>query len=303
MRLHPWTGAQVAFLTTRTNLDGAVMRRIVERLDAGWALYADLTGRRPRPFKQLAGMPVIAAVPDSGLTCGYGCGYVGLTGIELGGFYEHDYPLVAGNRNASPHYWFYEMGRNFYTFGDRHSQFITGCAVFMRYVCMDALGCHDPDRATRQTIEDAEVLYAHSDLEFLRAFTTVAGLDEKAPRLKRANGRALHPSDQPVLYASAMLKLRRDHGGDAWVKRFFAQLAACPEIQADTPQGALRQSLNWLVAASCAARRDLSDVFVDRWRMPLSRPTREALSRVPWDGPDADAAAVLDQLTAATPSP
>ena len=43
-----------------------------------------------------------------------------------------------------PHYYFYEMGRNFYTFGDRHSLFITGYAVFMRYACMDALKCEDP---------------------------------------------------------------------------------------------------------------------------------------------------------------
>ena len=44
-----------------------------------------------------------------------------------------------------PHYVFYEMGRNYYTFGDRHSCFITGFAVFMRYVCMDALKCEDTD--------------------------------------------------------------------------------------------------------------------------------------------------------------
>jgi hypothetical protein len=44
------------------------------------------------------------------------------------------------------------MGRNFYTFGDRHSCFTTGFAVFMRCVCMDTLGCHDDDRRTREVI-------------------------------------------------------------------------------------------------------------------------------------------------------
>ena len=295
-QLYPWTGERLVFLTTRTNFDGAVMARFLDRLDGGWKLYADLTGRSPGLFKQLQGKPTIAAVPDASLTCGLGCGYIGATGIEVGGFYGGDYPLVAVKTNAFPHYYFYEMGRNYCTFGDRHSLFITGYAVFMRYVCMDSLGCEDPDRRTREIIEEAEALHAKSDMDFIRAFTTLGGLDEKAPRLKRADGRWLQPSDQPVLYASAMLKLRRDHGGDAWVKRFFAELVKCPKIKADSGEAAMRQSLNWFAAASCAARRDLSDVFVDRWRLPLDRAARQALAQIKWDSPETDAAFVLQTL-------
>jgi hypothetical protein len=65
------------------------------------------------------------------------------------------YPALQRDPLAIPHYVFYEMGRNFYTFGDRHSCFVTGFAVFMRYVCMDTLKFHDEDRRTRQTIEEA----------------------------------------------------------------------------------------------------------------------------------------------------
>ncbi|MBI5385303.1 MAG: calcium-binding protein [Verrucomicrobia bacterium] len=297
-QLHPWPGERVIFFTTRTNFDSAVMARFVGRLDRAWKLYADLTGRSPNAFKQFDGKPVIAAVPDAGLTCGYGCGYVGATGIEVGGFYDGDYPLFAAKTNAFPHYYCYEMGRNYYTFGDRHSLFVTGYAVFMRYVCMDALGCDDADLKTRKIIEEAEALHAKADLDFLRAFTSVAGLDEKAPRLRRPDGKPLQPSDQPVLYASAMLKLRRDCGGDAWVKRFFAELVKCPKIKPDTRDAALRQSLNWFVAASCAAQRDLSDVFVDRWRFPLAREARQALAQVKWTSPEADAVSVLKALPA-----
>ena len=303
-QLFPWTGERLVFLTTRSNLDHGVMARWVGRLDAGWKLYADLTGRTPGLFKQLAGKPTIAAVPDAGLTCGVGCGYIGATGIELGKFYNDDYPLILAKTNAFPHYCFYEMGRNFYTFGDRHSLFITGYAVFMRYVCMDALGCEDTDRKTRETIEQAEALYAQSDLDFLKAFTTLGGLDEKAPRVRRPDGKWLQPSDQPVIYASAMLKLRRDYGGDAWVKRFFAELTKCPKVKADNADTALRQSLSWLVAASCAARRDLSPVFVDRWRFPMSAETRQALAGIAWEAVDTDAASVFKKLPAsASPAP
>ena len=162
-RLIPWEGRNVVFLTTTNQFDAEVMGRFVGRLDAGWKLYAELTGRSPQPFRQRDGKPTIAAVPDAALTCGYGCGYVGATGMEIGGFYDGDYPLAKRDPEAFAHYYFYEMGRNYYTFGDRHSLFITGYAVFMRYVCMDALHCTDPDRSTRQTIETCESLYASSD--------------------------------------------------------------------------------------------------------------------------------------------
>jgi hypothetical protein len=295
-QMTPWLGEQVVFLTTSNTLDRAVMARFVARLDAGWKLYADLTGAQPRPFKQLAGKATIAAVPRGELTCGLGCGYIGSTGIEVAGFYGNDYRLLTTRTNAFPHYYFYEMGRNFYTFGDRHALFLTGYAVFMRYVCMDALGCDDPDRATRRAIEEAEALYAKSDLDFLRAFTAVCGLGEKEPRLKRPDGRPLQPSDQPVLYASAMLKLWRDCGGNAWLEKFYAELAKCPPFKGESREAALRQSLNWLVAASCAARQDLSGVFAGRWRLPLNRATRDALAQVRWRDPATDSIAVLAQL-------
>ena len=294
-QLTPWVGEQVVVLTTNSDLDRSVMARFVARLDTGWNCYADLTGATPRLYKHFGGRATIAAVPRGDLTCGFGCGFIGLTGIEVCGFYSRDYQLVATRPDAFPHYYFYEMGRNF-TFGDRHALFITGYAVYMRYVCMDSLGCEDPDRATRRTIEAAEALYAQTDLDFLRAFTAVCGMDEKEPRLKRPDGQPLQPSDQPVLYASAMLKLRRDYGGDAWLKRFYAELAKCPPFHGQSREAALRQSLNWLVAASCAARQDLSGVFSGRWCMPLSRSSRAALAQVKWHDPATDAVAVLAQL-------
>ena len=61
--------------------------------------------------------------------------------------------MVETQPQAMPHYAFYEMGRNFYTFGDRHSCFLTGYAVFMRYVCMGTLECADPDRETRRAMD------------------------------------------------------------------------------------------------------------------------------------------------------
>ena len=299
-RLVPWRGDHVVFLTTESDLDHKVVGRLLGRLDRGWELYARLTGRSPRPLKQIDGKPTIAAVPDSRLTCGYGCGFVGTTGIEVAGFYRSDYPLLKSKPEAMPHYYFYEMGRNYYTFGERHSLFTTGYAVFMRYVCMDTLKCEDPDRRTRKTIEMAEGLYAESEMGFLKAFTTLDGLGEKDSRLKDKSGRPIVPSDQPVLYASAMLKLHRQCGGNDWLGRFFRQLAKCEAVRPNSKEAGVRQSLNWLVSASCAARKDLSGVFVDRWRFPLGADARRALAAVAWDDPKVDARTIISQISPAT---
>ena len=130
--LLPWSGSNIVFLTTPGDYDGRLMRQWVKRLDEGWALYADLTGAKPALGRQLNGHASIAAVPDFDYTCGAGCGYVGSSGIELAMFYRWNYPALRRNPEAIPHYVFYEMGRNFYTFGNRHSCFTTGFAVFMR---------------------------------------------------------------------------------------------------------------------------------------------------------------------------
>jgi hypothetical protein len=282
MKLIPWAGKDVVFLTMDDAHDPALMALWVSRLDAGWRLYAELTGSKPGLFRHSGGKVTIAAVPGADLTCGAGCGYVGATGIELAMFYDHDYPLLKTRPETMPHYVFYEMGRNYYTFGDRHSCFITGFAVFMRYVCMDTLGFEDSDAGTRKVIEGVEPLLAKSGLGFLDLFTTSGGTGEKVSLIKDEAGNLVSPSDQPVRYATAMLRLRRENGGDEWVKRFFRELASCPGSPNDTKEGALAQGWHWMLAASVAAGKDLSPVFAGEWKLPLDPPTRAALAKVNW---------------------
>lgn len=70
------------------------MAVILWELAGGWALYADHTGRRAEPLRQLDGKATIAAVPDFDSTCGVGCGLVGASGIELAMFYRWNYPAL-----------------------------------------------------------------------------------------------------------------------------------------------------------------------------------------------------------------
>ena len=291
-RLYPWEGEQVVLLTTDNDRDAAVMARFLERLDAGWAYYADVLGRQPDPLKHLGGKATIAAVPDHTFTCGWGCGYLGSTGIEVAGFYSNDYPLVASDPDTFPDYYFYEMGRNFFVYGDRHSAFTTGFAVFMRYCCMDALGCRDSDPQTRVYIEQAEGRFVRSGLNFLQAFTCQAGMDEKTPRFPGAPG----PTDQPVLYASAMLRMYRQFG-EPWLRRVYRELLDVPQWTCNTLDGVHAQSIAWLVACAVAARTDLTPLFVDRWRLPLNAGVRRTLAAVDWADPRLRAAEVLGQMS------
>lgn len=297
----PWSGNEVVFLTTTPEFDHKVMAGLVSKLDQGWQHYHNLTGGKPSLHKHLDGKPTMAAVPGFSLTCGYGCGMVGATGIELGAFYSRDYQSISRDPSAVPDYYFYEMGRNYYTFEDRHSLYITGFAVFMRYVCIDKLELI-ADEKLRKTIEDAEQIYAKTDMSFLRAFTTVGGLSEKENRLNGANGSMIYPSDQPVMYASAMLRLRRDYGGDKWVERFFKHLRQCPPVRIDpkspsASEAAIKQSMNWLVAASAAAGEDLSPVFVDEWRFPLNKVQRQLMRSTDWKDSTLDVSKVITDLS------
>jgi len=101
-----------------------------------------------------------------------------------------------------------------------------------------------------------------------------------------------------VMYASAMLKLHRECGKDDWLKRFYAILAECPEVKPDSKEAGLRQSLHWYVAASMAAGRDLSAVFCDRWKLPLSARARKAAAGVEWGQKGLKLAEVLAAIPA-----
>lgn len=290
-----WEGDHLVLLTQKGEYDAKKLGAFVDVLDSGWAHQQDLVGQSPRLHKHWNGKPTIVALPKPNLSCGHGCGYVGATGIEASAFHRSDWPSFQKDPSSFAHYYFYEMARNTFVFGDRHSLFTTGYAVFMRYVCMDKLGLKDNDAKTRETIERCEAVYADSDIDFFTAFTNLAS-GEKSNRLKNANGKTLIPSDQPVMYATAMLKLRKDHGGDAFVKKYLHALRACDAQKATDLTNARTQIYNWVVSASVAAGQDLTPVFVDRWRMPMTPAQRDIMKRVNWEKPDLDVATVVQEL-------
>lgn len=287
--MSPWEGKHVAMITINDALDAEAMRKFVARLDGGWEIYQRFTGKNPRLFKHLNKKATICALPQNHLSCGYGCGYLGATGIEIIHFYDDHFPAFQKNHKSVPHAYYYEMGRNFYTYGHKHSVFTTGFAVFMRYVCIDELKGHDGDHRTRDVINRAIDVYAQSDLKFLNTFTNAMGGHEKGDRLK------ITPSDQNVMYASAMLKLWKELGND-WLESFYQHLEKAPAIPGQSKEGARVQCLNWYLACSLAAKKDLANYFVDQWRFVLTKKESAVLKQVKWDTTDLTASKILTDL-------
>lgn len=293
----PWKGRNIALVTTQQDLDADVMKSFVGHLDDGWEVYRELTGKDPRPLKMVEGLATICALPARGLSCGYGCGYVGATGIEMIRFYDGHYLGAQKDPKNVPHAYFYEMGRNFFTFGDRHNCFTTGFAVFMRYVCIDTLELNDGDKRTRRVINEAIDIYENDEsLEFIGTFTTFGEHGEKGNRLKDKDGKELRPTDQNVMYASLMLKLRDAHGGNDFVKTFYHQLHTVPSLPAKDAAGALKQSIALAVCASLAAGEDLTPMFVEKYRLPVTEDMQSALAAVEWTKAELTAGDILRDI-------
>ncbi len=140
--LAAWRGSNVAVLTQDASLDPVAMGELVGAIDQGYSVYQTITGREPNPWgpTTLDGLSTIAQV-DS--TCGAGCGYLGFTGIEiLSSFFEDVYDATAndGQYDQLP---FYELGRNFWFYGDQLGTvdpFVTGFAIANRFVSMQESG-------------------------------------------------------------------------------------------------------------------------------------------------------------------
>ncbi|MFP4156775.1 MAG: DUF2341 domain-containing protein [Opitutales bacterium] len=147
LTLTPHEGSELVLLTADPDLDEVRIDQIIEKLEAGWDYYAQSTGQTPSLYYQYNGLPTIAEVPD-GTTCGAGCGFLGATGIELTQSAFTDLYEGVRDHNEYDQAAFYEMGRNFWFYGDElsyHSPddpsvISTGYAVFMRFQAMQAAG-------------------------------------------------------------------------------------------------------------------------------------------------------------------
>ena len=272
LTLRPWKGDRIVFLTQTTTLEPSVMAKIVATLDKAHAWYERMTGRRPKSVDLALERAPIAEVER---TCGAGCAYLGRTGIEI--MPSHLRVLVDGVRDREQYdqVLFYELGRNFWFLGDRleipddggRGTMTTGYAVLMRFLSMEAAGVRGGPfnghefAAFRREVESLVDTYEQDARATWR--TTLATGQGVANRM------GLGATD---LMASFLLRLRRDYGGDEFIRRFLAECGSRPPVTTTADAAD-----NFVVAASRAARVNLLDLFERRWRFPVSDAARRAL--------------------------
>ena len=262
---YAWVGRHVAFLTAKKDLDPAVMGKLCDTFDKVYEFYREATGREPDPVKLYRRRVTVAEVEK---TCGAGCGYLGATGIELmPGCFRELYEGVA-ERNEYDQALPYEFGRNFWFYSPQlaykkdadGATVITGYAVFMRYLALDAAGAKvgrfrgRSGEEFRRRVEELVDLYV-ADPSLNWENTLKVG---KAPR----NRLGLNGTD---LFASFCLRLCRDHGGSKFASRLWREAANRPAAR--STQDAID---NFILAASAAAKTDLTDLFTKTWRWPMS---------------------------------
>lgn len=278
--LDAWLTDNLAFLIPQEAVvEDDVMVRVVNALDAGYRFYQDITGRDPAPNRDFQGRALIAVVPTDLLSCGgAGCGFVGLTGIEIlpdwfGAGLQGQFPLIDGlydlvaASDTVNDIYFYEMGRNFWFYGDSlgpdsFNGFTVAFAVVNRYLAAEATGLNVA----------AETAEFHFDIapESARAYFA----DPEATALNRLL-LELGP-DNP---ATGLFQLVQEHGGPEGYRRFYLALEGLPTAQTR------EQSFdNFAQAATFATGQDFSFLFKDgSWNYVVGSASGERLTRA--DGP------------------
>ncbi len=268
-----WVGQKVAILSESSALDPKTMSRMLKVFDDVYRYYASATGKEPTLELEFQGKTTIADVPN-GTTCGAGCSYLGLTGIEL----AHDYFVLLYDGVKDRDQWdqvtFYEFGRNFWFYDasiglkkpDAADGIVTGFAVLMRFMSMDAVGVTPapfsptkPFATFRADVEKLVDAYVGNASDTWQTTLQVG----KAP----TGVTDLGATD---LFASFVLRLVKVHGA-GFVPKLWPAVFARPNAATS-----LDAADNFVVAASLAARTDLGDLFATKWKWPVSANARTA---------------------------
>ena len=279
------------------------MAVFVKRLDAAWKRCGELVGQSPYLIRPYKGKVTIAAIPDATFTIntgtGFGFGPHGMGAIEVAGFYgpQGDYERVRKDPESFPDRYLLLIGQNHSVPMDRLNVARNGSALLLRQLCSEEFKLIPNEAQAQKVVERFEESFAQSTETFAEAFPRFGA--KRPVSIKGIDSNAIAASDLNLLFASCLLKIRQDNGGDAYIKRFYRHLSNCPPIawrQSNLPDISKGQVLNWVVAASLAAGKDLTPWFRDRWRFPLNPEVWQALKSVDWGKPDLASGEVFNHL-------
>jgi len=282
LQRYPYKSRNLVLLADDRHFDPETITEILTILDRAYAYYLQITGTIPKPSPKNNdnGLLPIAVVRD---TCGAGCGTLGMNGIEIQPQYLDELYLAYQQSGTLHHLIFYELGRNFWNedlqqkldyHHDKHKVVAEGFALFMQFQAMQAVNVTPapfrglPFQQYRDEIRRYLDLYlADPNLTWENTLQVY-----QFPEISDCYGRQLCLSPANLL-AAFWLDLR-DRYGDEFTQRFFWEVQRLPPAR--TTQDAVD---NFVLAASAGADRNLSQLFSQTWRWPLSTQARQQLQK------------------------
>jgi hypothetical protein len=251
--LHPWLGKRIALLTRDGHHDPRLMAEMVERLDAAYGFHTKILGREPGLHVVYNGLAVIAEVPS---TCGYGCGMVAHTGIELAIPAFKEVLAEFKESRAIGSLPIYELGRNFWFYNDQFScrgwKADTGAAFASS---MQLLYYDQPDTIHAKDVENIHSLIRNALADYEKGLKTASAI-----------------SARPIV--GMILALQNEHGGEKFASRFWQAMSRQPK--AKSPLDCMQ---NFARAASLAAQTNLTGPLNKRWNLQISKKTEAEIDK------------------------
>ena len=263
IQLYPWEGKSVAILTKSNDLDPMIMGKILTALDMSYETYKEITNFTPASGKTYNGKLLIAEIPQSLKSCGAGCGYLGVMGIQIYDSYFLKLYNDVKNRNQFDQVLFYELGRNFWNYNQmtpklafkENDPVVTGFAILMRFEVMERNNIPMSDFWGAKTL---------SASEFRKGIKNLFDLYEKDNNLNFSNtftaNIRLGLFGTSDLWASIMMHLKEMYGRE-FLKKFFTYIPSLPNTS--TTGESVK---NWEIAASMASGVDLESQFKS-WKL------------------------------------
>jgi serralysin len=255
LQLVPWFGKSVVVLTLDGTLDPAVMADLVSAVNRAYFVYRQFTRQSPEALSStvLEGRAIVAEVPD-GATCGAGCGFLGLTGIELtattfGDLY--DGIRLHGQYDQAV---FYELGRNFWFYRDQLGAldpFVTGFAIANRFVSMERAHLDGGLFGTLPFDEFKSSILT----DLLDDYLADPSLDWRNTLLLNVGPPNLHHWGAADLAGAMMYRIYAENGF-AKYRAFWTKMAELP--LATSPESAVQ---NFVLAAFAATGKDYGYLF------------------------------------------
>lgn len=270
-----WKGTKVALMTADRTCPTSTVMKLVDAMDLGYNFYKNATNQTPTAWANTTyqGLDVLAGLPSGTMSaCGtnfMACGYIANNGVE---FRDTTFETICNATKNSDQYDqtpFYELGRNFWFYGnkleykgsDDASVTKTGYAVAMRFLAMDYASVSAKGAPISSTSFSTMRAAIQGLVDTHRTNASYTWSNTLKVGAAPSNSYGLKGTD---LFASFVLRLHRVHGSN-FINQVWRKAAARPD--ATTTQDAVD---NFVIAASQAANANLYTLFTTTWKWPVS---------------------------------